>query len=245
MDDLTRGMVEIRHVAGGTRAAYNAIYAGPGIRQPERLWSWLLDLIGARAGQRLLDVAGGEGQLLRHAAARGLEAHAVDLSEVALARALARAPRAVVAVANGEALPYPDGFFDRVVNFGSLEHYEDPLAGAREMARVLAPGGLACIQVPNTFGLRWNVLHAWRRGDVCDDGQPIQRYGTRAQWTALLAAGGLEVERVLGYEDLAALPAGPAGWLGALRHPSRLLVGLADRLPVEMASMFLFLCRRA
>lgn len=249
-NDPTMGLVEIRHVDGSTRAAYNAIYADVGIRHPDRLWEWILDLIDARAGMRLLDVACGEAEMVRHAAARGLEAHGVDLSEVALrtgrsAAARRGEPAIGLHAANGEALPFPDRCFDRVTNMGSLEHYEDPVQGAAEMARVLADDGLVCLHVPNTFGLRWNVLHAWRSGDVADDGQPIQRYGTRAQWTRVLEAGGLEVVQVLGYEELAHLPVGLSGWLGALRHPSRLMVPLARWLPRDMASILLFVCRRA
>jgi hypothetical protein len=112
------------------------------------------------------------------------------------------------------------------------------------MARVVKDDGLVCLHVPNTFGLRWSVMHAWRRGDVHDDGQPIQRYGTRAQWTRLLQAGGLEVERVLGYEEAADWPQAPVDWLGLVRHPSRLMIPAVRFLPVDMASMFLFLCRK-
>lgn len=239
--DPSAGLIAFRHVPGGTRAAYEQIYAGPGIRHPDRLWDWILDLVEARPGMRLLDVACGEAQLVARAEARGLRAQGVDLS----ATALRAAPGRALAVSDGERLPYPDGGFDLVTNMGSLEHYEDPVAGAAEMARVVRPGGLVCLHVPNTYGLRWAVAHAWRHGDVQDDGQPIQRYGTRGQWTRLLRAGGLEVERVLGYEEMAHAPRGLRGWAGALRHPSRLLVPLADRLPVDMASILLFLCRPA
>jgi SAM-dependent methyltransferase len=243
-DRGTSGLIEIRHVDGSTRAAYNEIYGDVGIKHPDWLWTWLLELIGAREGMRLLDVACGEGQLLRFALQRGMEAHGVDLSDVALLSARAGAPGATVATANGEALPYPDGFFDRVTNLGSLEHYEDPVQGAAEMARVVRPDGLVCLHVPNTFGLRWSVLHAWRHGDVHDDGQPIQRYGTRRQWEQVLAEGGLRVERVLGYDEPADLPQTPSEWLALPLHPSRMLIPLTRWLPVDMASIFLFLCRR-
>lgn len=246
MDELQRAMIEIRHVAGDTRAAYDEIYSGPGIRHPEWLWPWLLDLIEARPGMRLLDVACGEGQLLRRAASRGIEAHGVDLSAVALSRAADGLAEGVLCVADGEALPYADGVFDRVTNLGSLEHYRDPLLGAREMARVARADGLVCLHVPNAFGLRWSVLHAWRHGDVHDDGQPIQRYGTRGQWTRLLEAGGLVVERVLPFDEPADLPSRRADWPRLLtRHPSRALIPATRFLPVDMASIFLFLCRKA
>lgn len=245
MDRLSREMLEIRHVPGDTRAAYNAIYGTTGIRQPERYWRWLVELIDLAPGMRLLDVACGEGQLLRLAGERGAQVFGVDLSEVALRAARRASPTGCFSAANGEALPFPDGLFERVTNIGSLEHYADPVRGAAEMARVLAPNGLACILVPNSFGLRWNVLYTWRHGDIHDDGQPIQRYGTRGQWQRLLAAGGLAVERVVGGEDLSGLPERVAdGWMLA-RHPSRLLIPVARWLPVDMASMFVFLCRKA
>ena len=244
-DERAAGLIEIRHVPGSTRAAYNEIYDDVGIRHPDWLWTWLLDLAGAEPGMRLLDVACGEGQLLRFALQRGLEAHGVDLSDVALQAAIADAPGAVVATADGEMLPYPDDYFDRVTNMGSLEHYDDPVQGAAEMARVVRPDGLVLLHVPNTFGLRWNVLHAWRHGDVHDDGQPIQRYGTRRQWERVLAEGGLRVERVMGYDEPADMPQSPAEWLALPRHPSRLLIPLTRFLPPDMASIFMFVCRKA
>jgi SAM-dependent methyltransferase len=244
-DVPTGGMIELRHVAGSTRPAYNAIYGDVGLRHVDRFGHWLLDLLDVRPGQRLLDVACGEAQLPALARARGMQATGVDLSEVALGRGLAGRPNFGLAAADGEALPFADGQFDLVTNIGSLEHYADPVRGAREMARVLAPAGRAAVLLPNTFGLRWNVLYAWRHGEPHDDGQPLQRYGTRRQWSRLLAAGGLVAERVVAYERLEDWPAGPAGWLAMARHPSRILVPLAGWLPVDMASMFIFLCRRA
>lgn len=244
-DDPTAGIVAFRHVQGTTRAAYNRIYRGEGIRHPDRFWTWILDLVAAAPGQRLLDVACGEGQLVARAAARGLEAHGVDLSDVALAIGRRGAPGAPFTVANGEALPFPDATFDIVTNMGSLEHYDDPVVGAAEMARVVGAQGRVCLHVPNLFGLRWNVAHGWRYGDVPDDGQPIQRYGSRAQWTRVLAAGGLVVERVLGLEETMYDPLDARALLGMAAHPTRLLVPLMRWLPADMASILVFVCRRA
>lgn len=245
MDDLTDGMIEIRHVAGTTRGAYNDIYQGTGLRHDDRFVDWLLAQLSLPAAATLLDVACGEAQLPLAARRRGLRAYGVDLSDIGLARGLAGGSNTGLAAADGEALPFPDGAFDIVTNIGSLEHYTRPLQGVVEMARVLAPDGHAAVLVPNTFGLRWNVLYAWRHGDPHDDGQPLQRYGSRGQWQRLLAAGGLRVERVIGYESREELPASWAEWLGVVRHPSRILVPLAEWLPVDMASMFVFICRHA
>jgi SAM-dependent methyltransferase len=235
-------MIEIRHVARDTRAAYEAIYAGRGIRQPDEVWDALLALLDITPGMGLLDVAGGEGGLARRAREYGLHGYVVDLS--ARAVGVGASTGVAAAVGNGEALPYADATFERVVNFGSLEHYDDPVRGAAEMARVLSPTGLALVQVPNAFGLRWSVMRAWRSGDVADDGQPIQRYATRLGWQRLLEAGGLRVVRTVAFEDLRESPRGMRGFLAAVVHPSRFLIPLARYLPVNMASMFLFLCER-
>jgi SAM-dependent methyltransferase len=47
-----------------------------------------------------------------------------------------------------ERLPYADGALDLVLCSLVLEHVDDDVGAARELARVLAPGGLALVQVP-------------------------------------------------------------------------------------------------
>ncbi len=231
------GLIEIRHAAGSPQASYEALYRSTGLgRGPafvERLLSWL----DVQPGQALLDVACGEGALVSRAWQRGLEAHGVDFARAALRRVQA----GHVVVANGEALPYADNSFDRVASIGSLEHYERPLVGARELARVLRPQGLALVLLPNAFGLRWNVCYVWRHGDVCDDGQPIQRYGTVGQWSRLLSSAGLVVQRIIGWEgelERYQLRA-------SLAHPTRWLVPLARWLPASACSLLVFICRKA
>jgi SAM-dependent methyltransferase len=52
------------------------------------------------------------------------------------------------------ALPFPDASFASAVSIQSIEHVPDPDRALAEMARVLAPGGVAVIVTPNrlTFG---------------------------------------------------------------------------------------------
>jgi SAM-dependent methyltransferase len=56
--------------------------------------------------------------------------------------------RSTDVLAVGEALPFEDGCFDTVLSLAVLEHVRNPFACAREMLRVLKPGGQIMCQVP-------------------------------------------------------------------------------------------------
>ena len=228
---------------GWSKEAYEAIYRGVGIRQLDSFYQWILRLLRPKPGRRLLDIACGEASLPRLAALAGLEAHGVDMSEAAIRIAAREAP-AALAVADGERLPYADASFDYVTSIGSLEHYLHPPQGVREMARVLTPDGLALVLVPNTFSLLSNVWAAFRTGWPVDDGQPIQRYATRRQWEALLEEGGLVVERTVKYERERPTSLADLRWyLSQPKALIRLLLTLF--IPLNLASCFVYLCRRA
>lgn len=75
----------------------------------------------------------------------------VDIGEAILTLAQDRARREGVSdrittrMANVEALPYPDDFFDVVMNASMLHMVEDPVRMLNELERVLKPGGLLLI----------------------------------------------------------------------------------------------------
>lgn len=243
---LLGGLVEIRgsgiDTAGDSAQDYDALHAQGHLRQRDSFYKWLLSLLEARPGQKLLDISCGQGVLVAFAARAGLEATGLDLSASALLAAAGEAP-AGLCLANAEALPFPADSFDRVTNIGSLEHYFRPALAVQEAARVLRPQGLALILLPNTFGLLGNIVHVWRTGDVFDDGQPLQRYGTQGQWRRLLEMNGLAVERTVKYEREWPRTWRDAAWYA--RRPHKLIrTALAAWIPTNLASFLIYLCRK-
>lgn len=105
----------------------------------------LLDAAGIGTGQRVLDVGCGTGVVARAAARRvgpGGTVTGLDLNEGMLAVAERRdAAQVEWRQGEAEAIPFPDGTFDRVVASFALMFFRDRSAALDEMARVTAPGG--------------------------------------------------------------------------------------------------------
>ncbi len=238
-------MLEIRAVGPESIEvirAYDAVYAQAPLEHSPSFYLEMFDHLEARPGQRFLDVACGSGQLVALAERRGLLAVGLDISRraVGIGRGSLSLKRLVLGA--GEALPFKGESFDLVAVIGSLEHFWDPALGVREVHRVLRPGGKAVVLVPNTFSLT-HVLYVWRKGEVFDDGQPLQRYATRRQWQRLIEAGGLIVLKVKRYER--ERPRRLRDWLSYLRRPGRLLRWLLGGLmPLDAVNCFVFICGR-
>lgn len=238
-------MIEFHTTHPGPRPnldAYEEIYRTTPIRQMASFYRWALHLTDARPGQRLLDVSCGVGSLVDLAARRGIDATGIDLASAAIIAGKRAGARGDLLVGNAEALPFPSDSFDHVVNLGSLEHYDHLDRGAAEMARVLRPDGKAVILVPNGFGYL-HVLYVWRRGCIFDDGQPLQRYGTQADWRQALERNGFRVRRIVKSQYVP--PYTTADLLWYLRHPLKLLQLVATPLiPLNAVGFFIFICEK-
>jgi SAM-dependent methyltransferase len=240
-------MIEIRHQSmdstGSTQAAYNDLYRARGIQQRDSFYLWLISLLKPRHGGLLLDISCGQGRLVTLAARQGLKAIGMDFAIDGLYIGMKETPQASWAVADGEGLPLPDNSIEYVMHIGSLEHYQHPEAGMREIARILKPSGIACVLLPNTFGLLGNIKHAWKTGEIFDDGQPLLRYHTRRGWQDMLVAAGITPYQVLKYEAEWPRTWSDLAWL--LKRPSKVAhLFVACFVPLNLANCFVYLCRK-
>ncbi len=223
------------------RHDYDRQYRDKGIRDSDSFYRWVLNLLQVQGPARILDVSCGEGHLLRWALRQHLSAIGLDIATEAVRISRETAAAAAVLVGNGEQLPCADQTFDYVTNLGSLEHYQYPDLGVREIARVLRQGGRACLLLPNTFfavDLIWKV---WRTGYGPSHTQVIERFAAKNEWRDFIEANGY---RVVKYNS-----AFPRSWSDVhwfLTHPKRLLSLLTSPLtPTNFAFSFAFLCHRA
>ncbi|HKP21713.1 MAG TPA: class I SAM-dependent methyltransferase [Thermoleophilaceae bacterium] len=125
-------------------------------------------LLGPAAGS-VIDCGMGPGRLLVELERRGWSVTGVDASAEMVARARARLPAHADQLLQGrlESLPFPSETFDAAVSTGVIEYVEDVPRALAEMARVLLPGGVFVISMPNPRALRmlWRhrAVHATAR----------------------------------------------------------------------------------
>ena len=152
-------------------------------------WHWwyrtrrdILDQLLAAAsvppGARLLDVGCGTGGSSLVLSKYG-EAVGLDLSQQSFAVSLDR-PYAHRVVGSAEVLPFGDRTFDVVCALDVIEHLDDDVAAARDIHRVLKPGGFAVIFVP-AFQILW--------GNNDDFSHHRRRYTKDTLRTTLQTAG--------------------------------------------------------
>src|SRR5262249_2709111 len=105
----------------------------------------LCEALDLRAGQRVLDVAAGNGNVALAAARRWCDVVATDYVAALLDRARERADaerlRIAFREADAEALPFADASFDVVVSTFGVMFTPDQERAAAELMRVCRPGG--------------------------------------------------------------------------------------------------------
>lgn len=132
-----------------------------------RVWKdAMMDWLAPRSGQKLLDVAGGTGDIAYRFLKRAGQGHAtvLDLTEEMLVEGRKRAEASQMvdqldwSVGDAMALPFPDNSFDvYTISFG-IRNVTRPQDALNEAFRVLRPGGRLMVlefsQIPNP-AMQW------------------------------------------------------------------------------------------
>ena len=224
---------------------YNELFKKQGqLRDSDAYYHWVLDRLAPATGTHLLDVACGEGMLVWAARKRGVNGIGIDLSSLGTMLAHMRIGASLVSIANGEFLPFADQSFDYVTNTGSLEHFLNPLAGVKEMIRVLKPNGQALLVLPNSYYLVDIIWQVWRTGYSPSHKQPLERFASFREWWDFLENGGLRIIKAYKYNFC--FPRSKADWLWYRQHPKKILnLCLAPFIPFNFSNHFLYLCSRS
>lgn len=149
-------------------------------------------IIPFRGKGRILDVGSGPGQVLRMLREQGWDAYGVDFSPVAVEYAR-RKHGLNVTLGDLFQAGYKDAFFDVVLFNHALEHMYNPVATLREVHRILKPGGLLMINIPNACS-----FEAWLFGEYWTQWSPPQHlcHFTKQTITRLLALTGFHPVKI-------------------------------------------------
>ncbi|HLZ81509.1 MAG TPA: bifunctional 2-polyprenyl-6-hydroxyphenol methylase/3-demethylubiquinol 3-O-methyltransferase UbiG [Ktedonobacteraceae bacterium] len=164
---------------------------------------------GALAQQDILEIGCGGGLICEDLAGRGATIVGIDPSmgalETARLHAQERGMGHCIYYEEGvaEALPYADGSFSTIVCLDVLEHVQDLAATIREVARVLAPGGVFVFDTINRTLLARAVLiwygEHFPSGGLKPGIHSYHGFIKPEELRDLLTASGLQVREMIGF----------------------------------------------
>ena len=173
-----------------------------------------------RPGQAILDVGTGTGTLARGFARRGASVLGLDPDAAMLEAARSLSSKEGVSVeyriGNAEQTDLPDSTFD-IVTAGQCWHWFDGARAAREIERLLRPGGQLVIAHFDWIPVPGNVAHATE--ELIQRFNPRWKFGGGAgihpQWFRDLAAASYRKLRSFSFD--VDVPYTPIAWRGRIR----------------------------
>ena len=171
-----------------------------------RIVAALSEFVPDLNGKWIVEIGAGTGRDSFTLAESGANVVVLDYADAAMEiiKNLNEKSRAKVLPVQGDAfaLPFPDNSFDVVFHQGLLEHFRDPSGILKENYRVLKPGGIAIIDVPQ----RWHIYTVVKHILIALD-------AWFAGWETEFSLGQLEnILRQHGFE--------PIGFYGDWMYPS-------------------------
>lgn len=133
-------------------------------RARRRLWRQRLALVRARRlGGDLLDIGCGDGSFVEAAQSNGFLCAGTELSDYAAER-VRRRLRIPVMTGPVRSIEWPAASFDVVTMWHVLEHLTDPRGDLAIVQRLLRPGGLLFVAVPNRLSTLFNGVYRMFKG---------------------------------------------------------------------------------
>jgi trans-aconitate methyltransferase len=178
----------------------------------------LLELLEAKAGERILDVGCGTGHLTAKIATNGAQVTGIDQSAEMIQEARAAYPALRFEVMDARQLVFPEKF-DAVFSNATLHWIKEPERAVQSIARVLRPSGRFVAEFGgkgNIAALVAAVQRAWPKAGLP---QPVPNpwyYPSLAEYAGLLEKHGLEVTYGLLFDRPTPLEDGDRGlrnWL--------------------------------
>ncbi|GAC1358360.1 MAG: hypothetical protein NVS2B12_01440 [Ktedonobacteraceae bacterium] len=186
---------------------------------------------GAFKQQEVLEVGCGGGLLCEELARRGLLVTGIDPSQASLAEARVYVQKSYLGAhaffetGIAESLPYADGSFSVIVSLDTLEHVSDLALSIKEIARVLAPGGIFIFDTINrTFlarlALIWLGERFFQRNGLVPGLHDYRAFIKPRELQMLIAQHDLQVQELIGFMPRiieGRLTLGP-GWLKSVSY---------------------------
>ena len=180
----------------------------------------VLEWLAAQAGERILDLCCGDGQLTLRIAATGASVIGMDASAEMVAAARSRGVAADEAAA--ESLPYPDADFDAVFSNAALHWVRDQDAMMAEARRVLRPGGRFVAEMGghgNIAAIRVALMAVLARHGFGDREEGVNYYPTAEAYAARLLHHGFRIQQIaLIPRPTILAESGMDGWLRTFRR---------------------------
>lgn len=222
---------------------YDDIYSrkGDSAMRPKIVYERWFKLLGqTKPNQKLTDIGCGTGRFLQVAAENKLETYGLDISDEAVKVSLQNSPSSKIVQGSGENLPWPDNNFDYVTCLGSLEHFDHPDIGLKEIIRVAKDEAKFLIILPNENYFFWKFKKI-KKGTAQRDFEELKDLNG---WKYFLNKAELEIIKVK--QDKY-----PCQELKIFeyKNPYRILRRLAYKLiwlfmPLKYTYQFVFICRK-